>query len=353
MSITKRYNEIFDKEILQKSRGIIFTFSPLQDQFVYQPYSHNISADSVEKLGELMRHNLFFYSYGEEEVVQHYEKDHFSSLEQAAKYAYINRLPKRADITDGLPSEVLLDLLVQLYNPQACKLAVRTILRQNDNNEIKGYDIDHSVDEWSLIKVLQNGFGMHHGKLPKYIQQEILDQFNKGTFDVLFCTSTIVEGVNTDAQNMIILNASKGSKKLTPFDIKNIKGRAGRYYHCFIGRVFYMTKELQEIEDSDSMTLNFVTYSDNELSVIDLDNAEIEDLTSINAQRKTERETVTQQFVLPQEVFFKNRTVSKENQEKLLHLLMTDSEFSKYSPLLTHTVDVEGFLHYRWINKCL
>lgn len=72
-------------------------------------------------------------------------------------------------------------------------------------------------------------------------------------------------------------------------------------YHCFIGRVFYMTKELQEIEDSDSMTLNFVTYSDNELSVIDLDNAEIEDLTSINAQRKTERETVTQQFVLPQE----------------------------------------------------
>lgn len=194
---------------------------------------------------------------------------------------------------------------------------------------------------------------MHHGKLPKYIQQEILDQFNKGTFDVLFCTSTIVEGVNTDAQNMIILNASKGSKKLTPFDIKNIKGRAGRYYHCFIGRVFYMTKELQEIEDSDSMTLNFVTYSDNELSVIDLDNAEIEDLTSINAQRKTERETVTQQFVLPQEVFFKNRTVSKENQEKLLHLLMTDSEFSKYSPLLTHTVDVEGFLHYRWINKIL
>ena len=124
-------------------------------------------------------------------------------------------------------------------------------------------------------------------------------------------------------------------------------------YHCFIGRVFYMTKELQEIEDSDSMTLNFVTYSDNELSVIDLDNAEIEDLTSINAQRKTERETVTQQFVLPQEVFFKNRTVSKENQEKLLHLLMTDSEFSKYSPLLTHTVDVEGFLHYRWINKIL
>lgn len=151
MSITERYNEIFDKEILQKSRGVIFTFSPLRDQFVYRPYSHDISEDSVERLGELMRRNLFFYSYGEEEVVQHYEKDHFSSMEQAAKYAYINRLPKRADITDGLPSEALLDLLVQLYNPEAYKLAVRTIFRQNDNNEIKGYDLTYfSKDETGI-----------------------------------------------------------------------------------------------------------------------------------------------------------------------------------------------------------
>ena len=151
MSITKCYNEIFDKEILQKSRGIIFTFSPLQDQFVYQPYSHNISANSVEKLGELMRRNLFFYSYGEEEVVQHYEKNHFTSMEHAAKYAYNQRLPKRADIADGLPSEALLDLLVQLYNPQAYKLAVRTIFRQNDNFEIKGYDLTYfSKDETGI-----------------------------------------------------------------------------------------------------------------------------------------------------------------------------------------------------------
>lgn len=217
----------------------------------------------------------------------------------------------------------------------------------------KEYDIDHSVDEWSLIKVLKNGFGMHHGKLPKYIQQEILEQFNRGTFDILFCTSTIVEGVNTDAQNMIILNASKGSKKLTPFDIKNIKGRAGRYYHCFIGRVFYMTKDLQEIENSDSLALDFVTYSDNELSIIDLDNAEAEDLTYINVQQKATREAVTQKFNLPQEIFLKNRTISKENQEKLLLLLMTDSEFGKYVPLFTHVVEVEGFLQYRWIKKIL
>ncbi len=217
----------------------------------------------------------------------------------------------------------------------------------------KEYDIDHSVEEWSLIRVLKNGFGMHHGKLPKYIQQEILEQFNKGTFGILFCTSTIVEGVNTDARNIIILNTSKGSKKLTPFDIKNIKGRAGRYYHCFIGRVFYMSKELQEIENSDSLSLNFVTYSDHELSVIDLDNADGGDLTPINVQRKKEREQNISSFILPENVFLKNRTISKENQEKLIRFLLKDAEFMKYRLLITHVIEVEGFLHYRWITKIL
>lgn len=201
--------------------------------------------------------------------------------------------------------------------------------------------------------MLKNGFGMHHGKLPKYIQQEILEQFNAGTFDILFCTSTIVEGVNTDAQNMIILNSSKGNKKLTPFDIKNIKGRAGRYYHCFIGRVFYMSKDLQEIEDSDSLSLNFVTYSDENMGVIDMDNADTTDLTTINARRKAEREVITQRFILPYDVFIKNRTVSKENQEKLIGHLMKKEEFSIYEKWITHAVDVESFLSFRWITKIL
>lgn len=215
------------------------------------------------------------------------------------------------------------------------------------------YDVDHSVDEWSLIQVLKNGFGMHHGKLPKYIQREILEQFNNRTFDTLFCTSTIVEGVNTDAKNMIILNPSKGQRKLSPFDIKNIKGRAGRYHHCFVGRVFYMSRELQEIEESDTLSLIFVTYSDTTLGVIDLDNAERSDLTPANAARKAEREQLTSNYILPENVFIKNRTVSKENQERLLRKLMENSEYDKYQLFFKKTITVEEFLKYGWMKKVL
>lgn len=217
----------------------------------------------------------------------------------------------------------------------------------------KEYDINNSVDEWSLIEVLKNGFGIHHGQLPKYIQREILEQFNKGVFPLLFCTSTIVEGVNTDAKNMIILNASKGTKRLSAFDIKNIKGRAGRYHHSFVGRVYYVSRDLAKIEESDALILDFATYSDTPLGPIDIDNAEYDDLTSINADRKAVRDKETANYMLPYDVFIKNRTISKENQEKLLVTLMDNDEYELFRPLITHNTDVENFLKYAWTKKIL
>ena len=221
-------------------------------------------------------------------------------------------------------------------------------------NHIKHeYDIDNSSEEWSLIKVLNKGFGMHHGKLPKYIQQEILEQFNNGVFPILFCTSTIVEGVNTDAKNMVILNASKGREKLTPFDIKNIKGRAGRYYHCFIGRVFYLKKEIIDIENSDNLHLDFATYSTKSLGAIDIDNADYEDLTANNRSNKEKRDEMAKSFHLPYEVFIKNRTVKKEDQESLLNTLLQQNELSKFGLITMNNNSVDEFVKYNWLGKIL
>lgn len=143
MTVSQKYRDIFYSEIMQKSNGIIFSYSPIDDTYKYQPFSHAVGTNAVEDLAALMRHNLLFYAFGEKEVVDYYSKGLFSSLEQAVQYAYQQRLPKRAHTSDGLPSEALLDLLVQLYNPDAYKLAVRTVFRQNDNNEIKGYDLTY------------------------------------------------------------------------------------------------------------------------------------------------------------------------------------------------------------------
>ena len=143
MSISDEYKDIYVKEVVTQSHGVIFKYSPCSNQHEFQPFSHAVAPQAVEQLCELMRKNLVFYCYGEDEIVKNYKKKTFSDLGEASRYAYKMRLPKRQAASDGLPSEVLLDLLIQLYIPDAYKLAVRPLMRQKDNNEIKGYDLTY------------------------------------------------------------------------------------------------------------------------------------------------------------------------------------------------------------------
>ncbi len=215
----------------------------------------------------------------------------------------------------------------------------------------RAYNIDNSVQDWSFFKVLKRGFGMHHGKMPKYIQKEVLDLFNRGVFDLLFCTSTIVEGVNTNAKNMVILNHTKGSNDLTVFDFKNIIGRAGRYYHNFLGRYFLFDKKLAKFNELEDSELNFVTYDKQEIHDIDIDNSEMEDLEYINKIKKTKRLEMQKQYLLPESVFVQNRLIKIEYQEQLLNYILTDDGlFDKFYEYLKYPDILLQFTKYNAMN---
>ena len=217
----------------------------------------------------------------------------------------------------------------------------------------RNYNIDGSISEWSFMNVLKQGFGMHHGKMPKYIQKEVLESFNRGVFDLLFCTSTIVEGVNTDAKNMVVLNATKGGKPLTLFDFKNIIGRAGRYYHNFIGRYFLMDSKLAEFENSEDIILDFATYGESLLDVVDVDNAEEKDLEELNKGLKKQREEKQLEFMVPRKVFEKNRLVKWEYQDKLLRTLLIKQNFDPFYKYLQYENLVKSFKEYHAIGTVL
>jgi replicative superfamily II helicase len=74
-----------------------------------------------------------------------------------------------------------------------------------------------------LIEALKKGIGIHHGLIPKYLQKEIVSLFNKKQLKVLISTTTITEGVNTSAKNLIVLHSKKGEKQLKKFDAKNMQ----------------------------------------------------------------------------------------------------------------------------------
>jgi len=79
---------------------------------------------------------------------------------------------------------------------------------------------------------------MHHGKLPRSLAQFAVRAFNEDQLRVLVCTSTLIEGVNTKAKNVIIFDNKVARRKFDYFTYNNIIGRSGRMFQHFVGRVF-------------------------------------------------------------------------------------------------------------------
>lgn len=206
---------------------------------------------------------------------------------------------------------------------------------------------------WSLVQALENGIGIHHGKFPKYVQNEVLRLFNNGDFDYLFCTSTIIEGVNTNAKNVVIINNSVGNTTMTAFALKNIKGRAGRYYHHAMGRVFYTDSKQRQIENADDMQLNFQTYDTHPILNADIDNASLDDLAEENRNIKVEREEKFNRNLLPDNVFIKNRLYPRDVQEKYLNYVMQTNVFRKFVGLIGNSSNIRYFLTNKVINVIL
>jgi hypothetical protein len=124
--------------------------------------------------------------------------------------------------------------------------------------------LEKNIDSrWIIIKALKSRIGIHHGLVPKYVQKEIINLFNKGSLDILISTTTITEGVNTSAKNLIVLQGTKGGKPLKKFDAKNIEGRAGRFRHHFTGRVIVLDKNFIDSVMSEDIGINHKNYDKN------------------------------------------------------------------------------------------
>ncbi len=92
--------------------------------------------------------------------------------------------------------------------------------------------------EWSLSKELQFGIAIHDGSLQKHIGASVIRYFNEGLLNCIFCTSTIIEGVNTSAKNVVLFDDKKGGNPIDFFDYSNIKGRSGRMMEHYVGRIY-------------------------------------------------------------------------------------------------------------------
>ena len=120
----------------------------------------------------------------------------------------------------------------------AINFAQKLPIRKNENiNKVIKLIKETIYDEYYLIDCLERGVAFHFGKLPQNIREKVEELFINHEIDYLFCTSTLLEGVNLPAKNIFILSNSIAKSKFSKIDFSNLAGRAGRLKYELNGNV--------------------------------------------------------------------------------------------------------------------
>lgn len=130
-----------------------------------------------------------------------------------------------------------------------------------------------------LAELVKKGVGIHNGRLHRSLSQIQIRLFEEENgLNDLVSTSSIIEGVNTSAENVIIWSNKNGVSNLNNFTYKNIIGRGGRMFKHFIGKVYLLDRPpFQEpatldLEFTDDL-INSINKDEIELTVEQLETA--------------------------------------------------------------------------------
>jgi hypothetical protein len=152
--------------------------------------------------------------------------------------------------------------------------------------------------DWVVTLALRYGIGIHHGRLPRALGQFMVTAFEDGRINLLLCTGSLIEGVNTQAQNVVLYDKRRpGNKKMDAFTFRNICGRCGRMFRHFSGDVWLMHDAPEgELPDVDipflSQTDEVPTSLLQQLDEADLSERSQERLKPVHDQQEISEETL-------------------------------------------------------------
>ena len=123
----------------------------------------------------------------------------------------------------------------QFANTISIDDATRTNNKLKKASKIIG---DYIHPDYYLASIIKKGVAYHFGNMPQLIRNLIEDLYKNGDIKYIFCTSTLLEGVNMPTQNLFILDNKKHRSELKSIDFWNLAGRAGRMSRELQGNVF-------------------------------------------------------------------------------------------------------------------
>lgn len=129
-------------------------------------------------------------------------------------------------------------------------------------------DIRAEVHQWYyLAEMVRYGIAYHIGYLPGSIRAHIEELFKSGNITVMFCTSTLLEGVNLPADNLFIMENKIFLSEMNTIDFRNLIGRVGRISFNLYGNVYFVAERNSKITIDDYVRMLGQTIPEQSLSI--------------------------------------------------------------------------------------
>lgn len=140
----------------------------------------------------------------------------------------------------------------------------RSMEESNDPRlkELAGYISRKIHPKYILVNLVRKGIAFHTGELPVDVRIRIEEACRQGILKLVFCTSTLLEGVNLPADNIFVTTLQNGKRMLSQLDFLNLIGRVGRLGHSMLGNVFLITGDT---ENSHSNRAAYLSRMNNRL----------------------------------------------------------------------------------------
>lgn len=148
--------------------------------------------------------------------------------------------------------------------------------RSNKLDSVK-YFIESTVHpKYSLIQTIDKGVAFHHSRMPTHIRSLVEKLFSLKHLNTIVSTTTLMQGVNLPAKNIIIRNPRVADEHLTGYEFANLKGRAGRLMQDFVGRALVIDEKLcneaaidLQVSEQKSLIMGFGQRYENEKEKIE------------------------------------------------------------------------------------
>lgn len=191
--------------------------------------------------------------------------------------------------------------------------------------------------DWSVVKFLRKGILVHHGQMPKFVQNKMQYLFlNSDNCKLIIGTNSLSEGINTPAKNVFISSDFTSSEDTML--LKNSIGRAGRLGVYPIGHI-YSTKNIED-DCLKNVEISLAVSDDKALEEIK-DSNNIDKLNSI-----AELYSIASEDVIK---LIKTLSISLTKLISILELLKRDCAYENITNLVYIASEVfkKDYLNYR------